>query len=150
MFFPRITDVYTCIHKTLREDSVIRKCMGLNNIPTDMENDMHIQKRMSPKEALSTQLPLIAFYKSFVKKERNHNTHVVTFDFDIYTNDDVELALDLADRINHLFDNQSIQLLKGVFSKGQYVGSAEVVSEIEHSYKYFTRFEFIFEIEGCS
>lgn len=150
LFFPRITDVYACIYKTLREDSVIRKCMGLNNITVDMENDMHIQKRMSPKEALNKQMPLIVFYNSFVQKERNNNIHVVTFDFDIYTNDGVELALDLADRINQLFDNQSLRLFKGVFFKGQYVGFAEVASEIEHSYKYFTRFEFIFEIEGCS
>ncbi len=84
LFFPRITDVYACIHKTLREDSVIRKCMGLNNITVDMENEMHIQKRMSPKEALNNQIPLIAFYKSFVQKERNNNIHVITFDFDIY------------------------------------------------------------------
>ncbi|WP_241754030.1 hypothetical protein [Bacillus cereus] len=74
--------------------------MGLNNITVDMENDMHIQKRMSPKEALNKQIPLIVFYNSFVQKERNNNIHVVTFDFDIYTNDGVELALDLADRIN--------------------------------------------------
>lgn len=149
MSFLNISDVYACIHKTLREDAVIRQLMGFNDSTTPVEMAMRIQKRRKPVELVDNNLPLISFYKLPGQREfGNHLAYVTSFDFDIYTNDDVELAIGIADRINYLFDDKYLRLSKGSSFKGQYLTSAEDVTDLENIYKYFTQVEFTFGIEG--
>lgn len=149
MSFLRISDVYASIHRTLREDEVIRQLMGFDDTTTDVDKALRIQKRMHPVEVVEDNLPLITFYKMPGQREfGNHLAYVTTFDFDIFTNDDVELAIDIADRINYLFDDKYLNLAKGSSFKSQYVTSAEDRTDLENTYKYFTQVEFTFGIEG--
>lgn len=149
MSFLRISDVYACIHKTLREDEVIRQLMGFDSSTKTTEMALRIQKRMNPVDLVENNLPLITFYKRPGQREfKNHLAYVTAFDFDIYTKDDVELAVDIADRINYLFDNKFLNLDKGSSFRGQYITSAEDRADLENTYKYFTQIEFTFGIEG--
>jgi hypothetical protein len=149
MSFLYISDVYASIHKVLREDEVIRQLMGFDDTTTDVEMALRIQKRRFPVELVENNLPLITFYKLPGQREfRNHLAYVTAFDFDIYTKDDVELAIDIADRINYLFDGKFLPLPKGSSFKGQYITSAEDNTDLENTYKYFTQIEFTFGIEG--
>lgn len=149
MSFLNISDVYACIHKTLREDEVIRQLMGFDENTTPVEMAMRIQKRKKPVELVADNLPLITFYKLPGQREfGNHLAYVTAFDFDIYTNDDVEKAIDIADRINDLLDDKYLNLSKGSNFKGQFVTSAEDNTDLENTYKYFTQVEFTFGIEG--
>lgn len=148
MSFLNISDVYASIHKKLREDEVIRQLMGFDEKTKPVEMAMRIQKRMKPNEVVDKNLPLITFYKLPGQRGINHLEYVTVFDFDIFTNDDVELAIDIADRINYLFDDKFLPLSKGSSFKGQYVTSAEDTSDLENTYKYFTQVEFTFGIKG--
>src|SRR6185312_4088611 len=99
MSFLYISDVYASIHKTLREDEAIRELMGFNDKTKPVEMAKRIQKRMNPIGLVGNNLPLITFYKMPGEREySNHLAYVTPVDFDIYTEDDVELAIDLADR----------------------------------------------------
>ncbi|MCP8973166.1 hypothetical protein NMK43_08670 [Bacillus licheniformis] len=150
MSFLNISDVYACIHKTLREDEVIRQLMGFSENTTAIDMALRIQKRKKPIELVDGNLPMITFYKLPGQREfSNHLAYVTSFDFDIYTDDDVELAIDIADRINYLFDNKYLSYLpKGSSFKGQFVTAAEDESDLQNTYKFFTQVEFTFGIEG--
>lgn len=148
MSFLNISDAYASIHKTLREDSIIRQLMGFDETTTDVDMAIRIQKRERPVDLVEDRFPLIAFYKLPGQRGHNHLEYVTIFDFNIYTNDDVELAVDLADRINYLFDDKFLNLPKGSSFKGAYVTSAEDGTDLANTYKYFTQVEFTFGIKG--
>lgn len=149
MSFLQISDVYACIHKTLREDEVICRLMGFDEKTKPLTKAMRIQKRMNPTQLVEKNLPLITFYKMPGQREfGNHLAYVTAFDFDIYTHDDVELAVDIADRINYLFDEEYLKIQTGSSFKGQYLTSAEDRTDLTNTYKYFTQVEFTFGIEG--
>ncbi|MGG3797720.1 hypothetical protein [Metabacillus fastidiosus] len=148
MAFLCISDVYACVHKTLREDEVIRGLMGFDNSTTDLEMELRIQKRKKPVNLVSENLPLITFYKAPGQRETNHLVYVTEFYFNIYTGNNVEVAIDIADRINELFDDKYLNLSKGSNFKGQFITSAEDATDLENTYKYFTKLKFSFELEG--
>ena len=148
MAFLHISDVYASIHKTLREDDVIKELMGFSDETTLEETALRIQKRMKPVDLVADNYPLISFYKLPGNRGRNHLEYVTVFDFDIYTNDDVELAIELADRISDLFDGTYLKLRKGSSFKGEYVTSAEDTTDLSNTYKYYAQILFTFGIEG--
>jgi hypothetical protein len=148
MAFLYISDVYACIHKTLREDKVIRDLMGFTDSTTPLEMATRIQKRSKPVDLVEGNFPLITFYKLPGVRGYNHLAYSTAFDFDIYTNDDVELAVQIADRINELFDDKFLNMPRGSSFKGSYLTSAEDNTDLENTYKYYTQVEFTFGIEG--
>lgn len=148
MAFLHISNVYASIHKTLREDEVIRSLMGFDESTDMVEMAMRIQKRKTPVDLVDNNLPLISFYKLPGQRGYNHLEYKTAFDFDIYTNDDVELAIDLADRINDLFDDKFLNLCEGSSFKGQYLTSSEDSSDLTNTFKYYTQILFTFGIEG--
>ena len=148
MAFLRISSVYASIHKTLREDDVIKELRGFSDETTLEETALRIQKRMKPVDLVADNYRLISFYKLPGNRELNHLQYVTVFDFDIYTNDDVELAIELADRISDLFDDTYLKLRKGSSFKGEYVTSAEDTTDLSNTYKYYAQILFTFGIEG--
>lgn len=143
-----MSDVYACIHKTLREDEVIRELMGFDENTTEVDMAIRIQKRRQPVDIVTDNFPMISFYKLPGQRGYNHLEYVTAFDFDIYTNDDVELAIDISDRINDLFDDRYLNLTKGSSFKGQYITSSEDVTDLDNCYKYYTQVLFTFGIKG--
>lgn len=148
MNFLRISEVYACIDKTLREDPVIRELMRFTDTTSDVEIALRIQKRMRPVNVVDFNMPMIAFYILPGRRGINHLEYEALFDFDIYTNDDIELAIDLADRINILFNEKFFQMEQGISFRSQFVTSAEKSTDLESIFKYFTQIEFSFCIEG--
>lgn len=149
MSFLSISDVYATIHKTIREDEVIRGLMGFDDDTDILQESLRIQKRMHPIDLVEDNLPLITFYKLPGQLEHgNHLVYNTPFDFDIYTNDDTEKAIDIADRINYLFHDKYLKLLEGSSFKGEYITSSEDRTDLENTYKYFTQIEFNLGIEG--
>lgn len=148
MSFLYISDVYASIHRVLREDEIIRELMGFTEDTPPEEFALRIQKRMKPVDLVADNFPMISFYKLPGFRGHNHMTYSTAFDFDIYTNDDVETAIDIADRVNELFDDQFLPLCKGISFKGQYVTSGEDVTDLNNTYKYYTQILFNLGIEG--
>lgn len=141
-----ISDVYASIHKIIREDSVIRYLMGFTEDTSPVEEAIRIQKRIKPIELVESNLPLISFYGSPGYRDTNHLTYVTSFDFDVYTSNDVETAFAIADRINVLFNDKYLSIYRGSF-KANFVTSAEDTSDMVDIFKYFTKIEFTFSIE---
>lgn len=143
-----ISDVYAFIHKTLREDPVLQDLMGFTPSTTLEEMAMRIQKRRKPQNLVEENLPLISFYKNpGMRGGDNYLEYRTHFDFDIYTQDDVELAIQIADRISELFDDEYVGLKKGSYFKGEYLTSAEDNTDLENIYKYFTQIRYTLVIE---
>ena len=142
MSFIKISDIYACIHKTLREDLEIRSLLGFDETTTRAQEALRIQKRMNPMDLVVENLPLITFYKFPGQREQNHLVYRFPVFFEIFTNDDVETALNIADRIAFLFDGKYLNV-DGISSfMGEYVTSSEQKSDIENVYRYFVNILF--------
>lgn len=139
----RISDVYAYIHSTLRDDPEIQSMLGLKSTATSEDFSTKIQKRKMPQGLVQENLPIISFYKNPGTRGENYLEYRFIVDFDIYTQDDVELAIEIADRIAQLFDNKFLSGLKaGSVFKGEYVTSAEDETNPTNGYKYFTQLGF--------
>jgi hypothetical protein len=132
-----ISDLYAVIHWTLRNDEKIREYLGLDDTSTLEEFALKIQKRAKPKGLVEANLPLIAFYANPGSRGENPLEYITTFDFDIYTPDDVELALNIADRIKEIFEGQYLALPKGSNFKAEMTTCAEAPSDLSDTYKFF-------------
>lgn len=142
-----ISDFYAYVHTTLRNDPQIQSMLGLSTTSTLTEMAIKIQKRKQPQNLVPNNLPLISFYKNPGERGENYLEYRFIVDFDIYTQDDVELALNISDRIVELFDDKYLPLLKGSVFKGVYVTSAEDGTDLANTYKYFTQIGFTIGIE---
>lgn len=139
----RISDIYAYIHSILRDDPEIQSMLGLKSTATSEDFSTKIQKRKTPQGLVQENLPLISFYKNPGARGENYLEYRFNVDFDIYTQDDVELAIEIADRIAQLFDNKFMSGLKeGSVFKGEYVTSAEDETNPTNGYKYFTQLGF--------
>lgn len=150
----KLSDVYATIHRQLSTDTVIRELMGFEE-GLDKQDDLlqsatKIVKRKIPNDLLKEQtFPLIAFYKLPGGREfDNYLSYLTPFDFDIYTNNDVETAINIADRINELFDDKYLPLAKGSSLRNKYTTSAEDNTELKDVYKFYTQILFNLSLEG--
>ncbi|MFF2889451.1 hypothetical protein [Paenibacillus sp. NPDC057967] len=143
-----ISDVYAYIHTTLRHDPRILELLGVAADATLEDLATRIQKRKKPQDVVQHNLPLISFYKNPGVRGENYLEYRFIVDFDIYTQDDVEVAIHIADRIAQLFDDKFMSGIKGgsVF-KGQYTTSAEDDTDLANTYKYFTQIGFTIGID---
>lgn len=150
MAFTRLSDVYATIHKWLREDPEIRRLMGFDDTTTMVEMAKRIQKRRIVSTDVDPSLfPLISFYKlPGFREPKNHLSYVTIFDFDVYTQNDVETAIEIADRISELMDNEFLPLEKGSSLRSSYVTSAEDTTQLKDVYKYYTQISINLVLEG--
>lgn len=104
-----VVDLYNGIFKILANDPTI---LSLLDIDTTIDVDAlkvakaeKIQKRRKPQNLISN-IPLIAFYSPGGNVERNNDlVYCATFVFDVYTNDDIEKAHEIHNRISKIFDD---------------------------------------------
>jgi hypothetical protein len=142
-----ISNFYAYIHRVLRDDPKIRSMIGLNDSSSLEDAATRIQKRKKPQDLVSKNHPVITFYKNAGARGTNYLEYKFIVDFDVYTQNDVELALNINDRIIELFDDQYIGIAKGSFFKGQYITGAEDDTDMENKYKYFTQIGYTIGIE---
>lgn len=150
----RMSDVYATIHTVIVKDPEIRRLMGFDEGLSEedefLQRATKVLKRKMSTELLEGQtMPLITFYKLPGGREHdNFLSYLTPFDFDIYTNNDVELAIDIADRINELFDDKYLPLAKGSSLRNSYTTSGEDKTELKDVYKYYTQIIFNLSLEG--
>lgn len=142
-----ISDLYAVIHWTLRNDPKIKELLGLTDDSTLEDFAIKIQKRAKPKGIVDDNLPLIAFYVNPGSRGANPLEYITTFDFDIYTTDDVELAINIADRIKEIFEGQYPALPKGSTFKAEMTTCAEAPSDLDDTYKFFIQILFTLGLE---
>lgn len=144
----KISDVYAALHKILREDEVIAELMGFTADTSALEKAKRIQKRKIPMDVLEgSKLPLISFYKLPGRAENNHLSYMTPFDFDVYTNNDAETAINIADRINELLHDQYVPVCSGSL-KSKYVTSAEDATDLKDIYKFYSQILVNLTLEG--
>lgn len=113
----RVTQLYDEIFRALAKNTNILNLLGI--LPSgDVSQDnlvkaSKIQKRRQPMNVVES-LPIISYYTPGGTPDRRNNlVYNSTFIFDIYTNDDVELAQEISDTIVDLFDGE-IPVFTGV------------------------------------
>lgn len=100
-----VVNLYNNIFKTLLLDEELLDLMSLTNENLVIKTE-HIQKRRKPQNLLKS-LPIITFYSpSGGVSEKNNEVYEATFVFDVYTQDDVELAQKISELICKLFDGK--------------------------------------------
>lgn len=147
MAYVKMSDLYAKIHEVLRTDEVILSLLGVD-ADDAVTLAKRIQKRQKPSGiTTASNFPLISFYTLPGRREYNHLVYETAFDFDIYTADDVEKAMDIADRIGELFDDKFIELSGGSSFKAEWLTSSEVGTDLENTYQFFTQILFPIGIE---
>ncbi|MGG1263847.1 hypothetical protein [Brevibacillus laterosporus] len=144
----RMSDLYAYIHTVLREDRMIKDSLGL----TDdlVQASTKIQKKRKPTGLVKDNLPIISFYANpGMRGEENFLEYVVPFDFDIYVlDDDSEIAINIADRINELIDSKFLGIPCGSSFQSEFLTMSEVETDLADTYKFFTQILFTIGIEG--
>lgn len=106
--------LYNGIFVTLTNDSVLLDLLNIDTNTTNSEFKLlrayKFQKRRKPQNLVDN-IPIISFYSPSGGAEPN-NSEVwdATFVFDIYTNDDVERAHLIGERIVELFDGEIVPI----------------------------------------
>lgn len=149
MSLMRMSDLYAYIHTVLREDVVIRELMGFDESTTMEEMAQRIQKKRNPTGLVKPNLPIISFYANPGIRGDNHLEYMVAFDFDIYILDGYEeTAINIADRINEIFEGQYLGLKCVNSQKSEFITMGEVETDQEDTFKFFTQILFTIGLEG--
>lgn len=129
-----VVDLYNGIYQVLSNDLIVLSYLGIGEDASPLEKAEKIQKRSEPQN-LSDNLPIIAFYAPPGRRlESNFAVYTTDFVFDIYTNDDVDTAQRLGDRIFKLFHGK-IQPMNNVITfESQHVTSHESKSDLPNTY----------------
>ncbi len=143
----QMAEYYASIHKFLREDPILLKLMGIE-YPAAFTDEgflslasVRIQKRKKPQSLNIENMPLISFYNNPGFHGANPLEYLFSFNFDIYSNDDVEWALLISDHITKKFEEQDAGL-RCCLLKGQWMAGGECETDQLNTYKYFTQILF--------
>jgi hypothetical protein len=144
-----MSDLYAYIHTALREDEVIKGLMGFSADAKLADKAQRIQKKRKPTGLVDGKFPIVSFYANpGIRDGSNHLVYMVTFDFDIYVQDgDEEVAIDIADRINEIFNDQYLGLKCGSSFKCEFLTMGEIETD-DDQFKFFTQILFNIGIEG--
>jgi hypothetical protein len=149
MSLVRMSDLYAYIHTVLREDAVIRNLMGFTPSTTLEEMAQKIQKKRKPTSLIKDNLPVISFYANPGVRGANQLEYTVAFDFDIYVLDgEEETAINIADRINEIFDDQYLGLKCVNSLKSEFLTMGEVETDQSDIYQFFTQILMTITLEG--
>lgn len=100
-----VVDLYNGIFKALANDPSILELLEITE-GNALIKAKRIQKRSDPQNIVEN-LPLIAFYSPGGAKDFNNDqVYGATFVFDIYTNDDIDKAHKISNRVYRLFDKE--------------------------------------------
>lgn len=149
MSLVRMSDIYAYIHTVLREDEQILSLMRLSADDSLEVKSTKIQKKRKPTGIVKDNLPVISFYANPGVRGDNHLEYMVAFDFDIYVlEDDAETAINIADRINEIFDGEYPGLKCVNSQKCEFITMGEVEVDQEDTFKFFTQILFTIGLEG--
>lgn len=128
-----VVNLYNNIWSIIANDSIILTFMNLVGAD-NLTKAKRIQKRARPQNIIDN-LPLITFYSPDGNLElKNSYVYNAVFVFDVYTNDDVELAHNLAQRIIEIFDRE-LHPMNGVESfESKFIRAYESNSNLANTY----------------
>ncbi|BAU28157.1 hypothetical protein DFP93_101233 [Aneurinibacillus soli] len=96
-------NVYNAVYRLLAADKDILELLGLTLASSNIDKAKKLIKRKKPPNL--TTLPIVTFYALPGGRDgENKEVYVAPFMFDIYTNDDVDKAQKIAQRIIGMFD----------------------------------------------
>jgi len=109
-----VINLYNGIYKLLTSTDILLEKLGIPVTeegreiiyPTNKQKGQKVQKRSKPQRLVDN-LPMVTFYTPGGSIDPiNHEVFRPVFYFDIYTQDDVNLAHEIAESIFSLIDNQ--------------------------------------------
>lgn len=141
-----VTKLYAGIFKSLSSDAVLLDLLGFTSTG-DADEDLlnkikKIQKRRKPQD-LADNLPMISFYTHSGEYDiQNSDVYYAAFVFDIYTNDEVERAHQIHDRLCELFDGE-LPSFEGLATlETSHLEAFESVSTLPNTYSFTAVIEF--------
>lgn len=142
-----VVNLYNGIYRVLANDKSVLSYLGIDSKATPLERAKHIQKRHKPQD-LTDNMPIIAFYAPpGTRSGDNYLVYETNFIFDIYTNDDVNLAHQIADRIKSLFEGV-IHPMMGIESFESCVESMhESATDLNNTYCFTVVVQFTVSME---
>ena len=132
-------NLYNGIYRALANDSVILQLLKLDPLADNITKALRIQKRAKPQNLVLGNLPLITFYTPGGRRGReNDYVFEATFVFDVYTNDDVDLAHRISQRITALFNGEILPFMGVENFSSRLMDEHESESSLPNSYCYTT------------
>ncbi|NGQ95313.1 hypothetical protein G3578_09115 [Brevibacillus sp. SYP-B805] len=128
-------DLYNNIYSVLANDEDVLNYLGIGASANDLTKEMHLQKRAKPLNIVD-HIPLIAFYAppGGERERGNELVYNTPFRFDIYTNDDVNLAHQIAKRIVALFEGKLMPFQGMENFESKFVTMYESDSGLQNAY----------------
>lgn len=143
-----IVDLYNSIYLMLSQDDTILSLLGLNSGSSALDKAKKIQKRARPSDLAINNLPLITFFAPPGRRDTgNVSVYSVGIIFDCYTNDDVNTAQRLADRIYELFNQEVPELLNVENFECYVLSEHESATDLENVYCFTIVVEFSIVID---
>ena len=137
-----VVGLYNNVYTALIEDTELLTLLGLSNTSSFLEKAKKLQKRAKPPNLISN-VPLIAFYAPPGSVDRgNYEVYVAPIVFNIYTNDDVNKAHQVATRLSQIFHNENLPFCGMDSFESKMVTSYESSVDIENVYCFTVVIEF--------
>jgi len=129
-----VVNLYNGIYKILANDDALLNLLGITDKTDNLKKAKRIQKRSQP-QVIIAELPLITFYSPAGKRGiKNSEVYNATFMFDIYTKDNVDLALNISQRIIELFEKKLNPMLGVETFESSFVEGYESRSNLQNTY----------------
>jgi len=106
-----VTKLYEGVFKLMSNDSILLSLMGVDELQPEedllLEKVLKFQKRRKPQISTLDFLPIISYYTPGGTYDTdNDHVYYAGMVFDIYTNDDVNRAHLINDRLCEIFDGE--------------------------------------------
>lgn len=142
-----VVDLYNGIYRVLANDPDVLNYLGIGEGADNLTKAKHIQKRSKPQD-LADNMPLIAFYAPPGKRSgENYLVYESLFVFDIYTQDDVDLAQRIAQRIIDLFDDEMYPMDGAKTFLSMFETGHESTSDLANTYCFTVVINFAVSLE---
>lgn len=135
-------NVYNAVYRLLAVDAEVLGLLGLTPASSNIDKAKKLVKRKKPPN-LTNVLPIITFYTLPGSRDgENKEVYVAPFMFDIYTNDDVDKAQRIADRIIQMFDGRLPEVKETATLEAMFVTEHESETNQVNTYCYSVGIDF--------
>ncbi|MEC0276808.1 hypothetical protein [Peribacillus frigoritolerans] len=142
-----VVNLYNGIYKVLANDKTVLSYLGIGATATPLEKAKRIQKRHKPQNLVEN-MPIITFYAPPGTRSReNLLVYSTNFIFDIYTNDNVDLAQKLGGRLVQIFDGEINPMMGIETYESLLVTMHETATDMANTYCFTVVVEFSFSLE---
>jgi hypothetical protein len=142
-----ITQLYDEIYRALARDSAFMDLMGLTSAD-NITIAKKIQKRRKPQNIIDN-MPIVSFYSPGGAKDRENDlVFGSVFVFDVYTNDDVELAQNISSVICKIFNKQLLSFAGIESFESMFADQSESLTDFPNTYCFTTLIVFYVSLDN--